>query len=99
MNKKTIVCEKKRSAAYGGIVITCGAMLIGSLELIILILLGNTPAVANLFSRAGLEMLAPILAWLLIGESISWNMAVGIVLFLIGSGVALWGGKAVGSRQ
>ena len=36
-------------------------------------------------------MLAPLLAWLLIGEAITPNMGAGIVLFLIGSAVALWG--------
>lgn len=142
-----IVAGKKRSGELGGIVITCGSVLFGSLELMLLLLLGNVPAVAGFLPKIGLSMLAdvsllprlswsllpifiyicvivtaagnvfhmiaveltsareaavvfflkpmlaPIFAWLLIGESIHWNMAMGILLFLSGSAIALWGGK------
>lgn len=141
-----IVAGKKRSREYGGIVITCGSVLLGSLELLLLILLGNIPSVAAFLPQIGLPMLAqvpilpqiswdmlplllyifiivtaagnvfhmiaveltsareaavvfflkpmlaPLFAWMLIGEALHWNMILGILLFLLGSGIALWGG-------
>ena len=141
-----VVVGKKRSAELGGIVITCGGVLAGSLELIALILLGNIPVVSGFLKSAGLTpladvpliphltwaivpallgicvivtgagnvfhmiaveltsareaavvfflkpMLAPILNFIFLHEEITTNMAIGIVLFLIGSAMALWGG-------
>nr|MBQ6241474.1 DMT family transporter [Lachnospiraceae bacterium] len=140
-----VVVGKKRSAEMGGIVITCGGLLAGSLELTALILLGNIPAVSAFFRKVGLTpladvplipqltwavvpallaicvivtgagnvfhmiaveltsareaavvfflkpMLAPVFALIFLHEEIGLNMAVGIVLFLIGSAMALWG--------
>lgn len=140
-----LVAGKKRSSELGGVAITCGSALCGSLLLFGLILIGRIPAVSSFFTQIGLPfladvpltakivpamlpallylvfiitaggnvfqmlaveltsardaalifflkpMLAPLLAWLLIGEAITLNMGAGIVLFLIGSAVALWG--------
>ena len=142
-----IVAGKKRSGELGGIVITCGSVLFGSIELMLLLLLGNVPTVAGFLQNAGLSMLAevpllprlswdllpifiyicvivtaagnvfhmiaveltsareaavvfflkpmlaPILAFLFLQENISLNMGIGIVLFLVGSAFALWGGR------
>ena len=140
-----LVAGKKRSSELGGVAITCGSALCGSLLLFGLIFLGKVPAVSAFFTQAGLPfladaalvpqivpamlpallylvfiitaggnvfqmlaveltsardaalifflkpMLAPLLAWLLIGEAITPNMGIGILLFLIGSAVSLWG--------
>ena len=142
-----IVAGKKRSGELGGIVITCGSVLFGSVELMLLLALGNVRSVAQFLQNTGLSMLAevpllprlswdllpifiyictivtaagnvfhmiaveltsareaavvfflkpmlaPILAFLFLQENISLNMGIGIVLFLIGSAVALWGGR------
>lgn len=63
-----IVAGKKRSGELGGIVITCGSVLFGSIELMLLLLLGNVPTVAGFLQNAGLSMLAevpllPRLSW------------------------------------
>ena len=44
-------------------------------------------------------MLAPIFAFIFLHEEITPNMAVGIVLFLIGSATALWGGNLFGKKK
>ena len=141
------VAGRRRSGELGAIVITCGAVLTGSLQLFLLILLGRIPAVSAFLNGAGLSILAdvplispipagilpaflyvvfiisaggnllhmvavaytsaqeasliffikpalaPVLAALLLHEPIRLNMAVGIVLFLTGSAIALRGGK------
>ena len=148
-----IVVGKKRSAEMGGLVITCGAVLAGSLELILLILLGNIPAVAALLTRIGLTplanvpliphltwavvpvllaicvivtgagnvfhmiaveltsareaavvfflkpVLAPFFAFLFLQEELGLNMIIGIILFLTGSAMALWGGNLFGKKK
>lgn len=54
------IAGRKKSAAYGGIVITCGSILTGSLLLIGLILLGRIPALAHALEDAGLGLFARV---------------------------------------
>ncbi len=148
-----IVAGRRRSAEYGGLVITCGSVLMGSAELILLILLGNIPAVSDFLTRIGLTplagvpliphltwaivpalaaiciivtgagnvfhmiaveltsareaavvfflkpVLAPVFALLFLHEEMGTNMIIGIILFLTGSAMALWGGNLFKSKK
>lgn len=137
------IVGKKKSAQFGSITITCFSFICGSIELLTLLLLGNTEAVGKLFGVLGLNIfvdvpilpimpaqailpflyicvvvttggyvchmlamektsaqtaslifffkpiLAPIFAFILLHEEIPFNMIIGIVCFLIGSGIAV----------
>ena len=137
------IAGKKRASRYGSITVTCLSFLFGSLELILLLLLGRIPQIGSYFSSVGLSifvdvplflgiptsalpalfyicvvnsaagyvchmmamektsareaslifflkpMLAPIFAFLFIHEEIPFNMVIGIIFFLIGSGVSV----------
>ena len=54
------VAGRKKSAEYGGIVISCGSLLCGALLLIALILLGRLPALAAPLQKAGLGLFAGV---------------------------------------
>ncbi len=138
-----MVLGKKKTPAFGGIVVTCASILIGSLELLLILLIGRTAGGAAFFEGLGLNIfvnvplfpalpkeavwpflyiclinsgagyvchmlslektsasetnlvyflkpiLSPIIALVFLKEVITANMWLGIVLFLIGSAVAV----------
>lgn len=137
------VIGKKRTPRFGGIAVTCLSFLFGSVELLLILLLGRTAAVGGFFASVGLNifvnvplfsniplsalpslayicavnsaagyvchmmalektsaqeaslifflkpMIAPLFAFLFLHEEITGNMLLGIVCFLIGSGIAI----------
>lgn len=137
------IVGKKKSAQLGSITVTCFSFICGSIELMMLLLLGKTTPVGNAFSSVGLDIfvnvpilpripswavlpfiyicvvvttggyvchmlamektsaqtaslifffkpiLAPIFAFIFLREEIPLNMIIGIVCFLIGSGIAV----------
>ncbi len=137
------VLGKKRAAKFGGIAVTCFASLFGSVELILILLLGHTELGVKVFTALHLDlycgvpllsgiplsavpwllyigaintgigfvchmlamektsaqeaslifflkpMLAPIFALLFLKERLTLNIVLGIVLFLIGSGISV----------
>ena len=137
------VVGKKRTPKFGGIAVTCFSFLCGSVELLLVLLLGRTEAVGGFFTSVGLDifvdvplfagipasalpalfyicainsaagyvchmmalektsareaslifflkpMIAPIFAFVFIHEEIPLNMVLGILCFLVGSGVAI----------
>ncbi len=50
------VVGKKRTPRFGGIAVTCFSFLFGSVELLVLLLLGRTAAVGGLFASLGLDI-------------------------------------------
>lgn len=58
------VVGKKRTPRFGGIAVTCFSFLFGSLELLLVLLLGRTAAVGSFFSSLGLDIFVnvPLLA-------------------------------------
>lgn len=137
------VIGKKRTPRFGGIAVTCFSFLFGSVELLLILLLGRTEAVGGLFTSLGLSifvdvpllsgiplsalpslayicainsaagyvchmmalektsaqeaslifflkpMIAPVFAFLFLHEEITANMLLGIVCFLLGSGLSV----------
>ena len=51
-----MVLGKKKTPAFGGIVVTCCSMLMGSLELLLILLIGHTAAGAAFFEGLGLTI-------------------------------------------
>ena len=56
-----MVLGKKKTPAFGGIVVTCASILIGSLELLLILLIGRTAAGASFFEGLGLSIFANVL--------------------------------------
>lgn len=54
------VMGKRRCRKFGGIVVTCFSFLFGSLELLVLILVTNIPAVSCFFSEMGVGLFAAV---------------------------------------
>lgn len=148
-----MVAGKKKTPLFGGIVVSCVSMILGSLELLLLLLIGRSAAGAAFFGSLGLgifanvplfpalpkeailpflyiclinsgagyvchmlalektsasetnlvyflkPMLSPIIAYFFLKEVITANMWLGIVLFLIGSAVAVLPGIAAVRKQ
>ncbi len=57
------ICGKKLSPRYGGVAVSCFSILCGSLELLILILLGRTELFGGLFSALGLTVFIDVPIW------------------------------------
>lgn len=55
-----MVLGKKKTPAFGGIVVTCASILIGSLELLLILLIGRTAAGASFFEELGLSIFANV---------------------------------------
>lgn len=55
-----MVTGKKKTPAFGGIVVTCASILIGSLELLLILLIGRTAAGAAFFEGLGLSIFANV---------------------------------------
>ena len=55
-----MVLGKKKTPAFGGIVVTCASILIGSLELLLILLIGQTAAGAAFFEGLGLSIFANV---------------------------------------
>ena len=55
-----MVLGKKKTPAFGGIVVTCASILIGSLELLLILLIGQTAAGASFFEGLGLSIFANV---------------------------------------
>ncbi|MBR4165539.1 MAG: DMT family transporter [Lachnospiraceae bacterium] len=55
-----MVLGKKKTPAFGGIVVTCASILIGSLELLLILLIGWTAAGASFFEGLGLSIFANV---------------------------------------
>ena len=51
------LASRKQSEKYGGVVLTCFSFLFGSIELILLMLVGRINGIIKIFSRAGLKIL------------------------------------------
>ncbi len=137
------VLGKKKTKAYGSIVVTCFSFIFGGLELMCVLLLGKTELFGQLFSRIGLDfftnvhffggisfhtlpallyicainsaagyvchmmamektsaskaslvffikpMIAPVFAWIVLHEVISFHMVIGILFFLMGSLISI----------
>lgn len=137
------VIGKKKTPKFGGITVTCFSFLFGSIELLMIVLLGRTNAAGSLFHAAGLDifvnvplfsdiplsavpsllyiclvntaagfvchmtalektsakeaslifflkpMIAPVFALVFLHEEIPLNMVVGILCFLLGSGISI----------
>ena len=138
-----MVTGKKKTPVFGGIVVTCASIILGSLELLLILLIGHTAAGSAFFRDLGLTIfadvplfpampgkailpflyiclinsgagyvchmlslektsanetnlvyflkpiLSPIIAYFFLKEVITANMWLGIVLFLIGSAIAV----------
>ena len=55
-----MVLGKKKTPAFGGIVVTCCSMLMGSLELLLILLIGRTAGGAAFFEGLGLTIFANV---------------------------------------
>lgn len=55
-----MVLGKKKTPAFGGIVVTCASILIGSLELLCILLIGRTAGGAAFFEGLGLSIFAGV---------------------------------------
>jgi len=74
------VLGKKKTARVGSIVVTCCSFLFGSLELLVLLLLGHLEPVSTALRSAGLELFAnvPFLQGIT-GQTLPYFLFVGIV--------------------
>lgn len=74
------VLGKRETSQVGTIVVTCGSFLFGSMELLVLLLLGHTGPVAALYGAVGLDMFQDVpLIQGLTGESLPYLLFIGIV--------------------
>ena len=55
-----MVTGKKKTPVFGGIVVTCASILLGSLELLLILVIGQTAAGAAFFSGLGLDIFANV---------------------------------------
>ena len=74
------VLGKRETSQVGTIVVTCGSFLFGSMELLVLLLLGHTGPVAALYGAVGLDMFqdVPLLQGINL-QSLPYLLFIGIV--------------------
>ena len=74
------VLGKRETAQVGTIVVTCGSFLFGSVELLVLLLLGHTGAVSSFYGAVGLDMFQDVPLLLGINlQSLPYLLFIGIV--------------------
>ena len=78
------VFGKKKCSEVGGIVVTCFGFIFGSLEMLLLVLLGKIDFVANIFSFLGLKLFSHVP--LLSGYSLN-NLPAVIYIFVFTTGL------------
>ena len=71
---------KRETAQVGTIVVTCGSFLFGSVELLVLLLLGHTGPVSSFYGAVGLDMFqdVPLLQGINL-QSLPYLLFIGIV--------------------
>ena len=74
------VLGKRETAQVGTIVVTCGSFLFGSVELLVLLLLGHTGPVSSFYGAVGLDMFqdVPLLQGINL-QSLPYLLFIGIV--------------------